>query len=1061
MTPSSKRPISKGIWLLATVFALAAFAYLGIAYSFTSAAPDLCITFPASVGSEAELNSAIDCFGQATTAGTYAITLTQNIDLTASTDAINNTVSGAVLEINGAGFTIDGQDTDDVRPLQVLENTTVIINDLTVTGGNLATGPQDSTNGGAGIQNLGDLTLNNSIIISNTNSRFTGGGLYNGANGTLTLNNTLVDDNLVANLDGGGIENRGTLFVYDSQIINNVSGRFSGGIGSVDTAYISGTTIANNSAGRTGGGIYNNSAIADPDGQMTIVDSEILSNTVGTQDAGGIMNDNAGDLIIRRTTISGNSAPNRNGGAIYVDGSSARTELENVTVSGNSSSGAVIDSEGVLTITHATVVSNTGSAGVEALGTLSLINSILAGHTVDCDFSGTTYSSENTLIQNTTSCTGASLSVSPKLLPLADNGGFGETHLPAEDSPVLDAASTSCAAVDQRNITRASAACELGSVELSGVSISGATVVEGTGGSTNLEFVITRSDAAIPVTVMVDTVAGTATSGVDFTPLASEEISFEANGGLTQTVAVEILTDDMVEADETLTLTMSNAQNALISVASALGTIEDDDAATLTLSGPSEIAEGDSGTFSYVFTATLDIPVDGGFSVPVTTADSTATAGSDYDALSTTLNFTGSAGEVQTGSVTINGDMVDEGDETFVVELGTPTGTTLGDSISDSGSPLTVTIQNDDAAELTISVGTTSISEEDTTIPVTVTLSNSSPNVVTVDYATSDSTAAAGEDYVAMSGTLAFAPSELTKTLFISITEDSLDELDEAFSIILSNATNAALGVPSSASITIIDDDGNPSIYFVDPADNTAPASTYTISETEGTVDVVIALSNVSGTTVSVGVSSTDGTATSGSDFTAVNENVTFVAGEITKTLSIPISNDTSYESNEAFSLSLNNPTNAVLGATSSALVTIEEDDSPPTVSVDDVTVAEGDETGIITFTISLDQIAGVDMTVGYQTQDVTAAAGEDYVAITDGSLIIPAGDLSATVVVTITGDTENETDETFELAITSVSAGTIDPSVSIGTATLTNDDIPDDSTGVDNSLYLPLVVIP
>ena len=155
--------------------------------------------------------------------------------------------------------------------------------------------------------------------------------------------------------------------------------------------------------------------------------------------------------------------------------------------------------------------------------------------------------------------------------------------------------------------------------------------------------------------------------------------------------------------------------------------------AVVTISGASAVAEGDSGTTTYVFTATLDLEVDGGFGLPVSTADGTATtADSDYDALSTVFDFAGTAGEAKTASVTINGDQVDEGDETFQIDFGAFTTTTLGSAMSVSPDPLTVTIQNDDSTLANISVDTNSISEEDTTIPVTVTLSNLSPVTVTV-----------------------------------------------------------------------------------------------------------------------------------------------------------------------------------------------------------------------------------------------------------------------------------------------------------------------------------------
>ena len=160
MTQSFSKPFFKGIWILIATFCVAAFAYFGIIYSLTSAAPEAC-GFPATVTSEAEeLNEAITCYGDESAPGTYMITITQNISLTASTTSISNTIAGVELEINGEGFIVDGQNTDDVRPFKVMTDTVVWMNDLTVTRGRIATGGANANNGGAGIQNFGVMTIN-------------------------------------------------------------------------------------------------------------------------------------------------------------------------------------------------------------------------------------------------------------------------------------------------------------------------------------------------------------------------------------------------------------------------------------------------------------------------------------------------------------------------------------------------------------------------------------------------------------------------------------------------------------------------------------------------------------------------------------------------------------------------------------------------------------------------------------------------------------------------------------------------------------------------------------
>jgi hypothetical protein len=76
---------------------------------------------------------------------------------------------------------------------------------------------------------------------------------------------------------------------------------------------------------------------------------------------------------------------------------------------------------------------------------------------------------------------------------------------------------------------------------------------------------------------------------------------------------------------------------------------------------------------------------------------------------------------------------------------------------------------------------------------------------VTIDYATSDGTATAGSDYVAISGTLIFAVGQTIGTFDVPIIDDSLNEADETVNLTLSNPGNATLDTPSTAILTIVD----------------------------------------------------------------------------------------------------------------------------------------------------------------------------------------------------------------------------------------------------------------
>ncbi|GIR77918.1 MAG: hypothetical protein CM15mP80_05430 [Alphaproteobacteria bacterium] len=81
-----------------------------------------------------------------------------------------------------------------------------------------------------------------------------------------------------------------------------------------------------------------------------------------------------------------------------------------------------------------------------------------------------------------------------------------------------------------------------------------------------------------------------------------------------------------------------------------------------------------------------------------------------------------------------------------------------------------------------------------------------SEKTITVDYATADGSATATNDYVSSTGTLTFNPGETSKTISLSIVQDTIDELDETFTVSLSNPTNSSIST-ATGTVTITDDE--------------------------------------------------------------------------------------------------------------------------------------------------------------------------------------------------------------------------------------------------------------
>lgn len=212
-----------------------------------------------------------------------------------------------------------------------------------------------------------------------------------------------------------------------------------------------------------------------------------------------------------------------------------------------------------------------------------------------------------------------------------------------------------------------------------------------------------------------------------------------------------------------------------------------------------------SGTSSGSATAIFTVTLSQASSLPVTvqyaTVDGTARAGSDYVAASGTLTF--APGQTQqTVAVTILSDAVTEGDESFTLNLSSPTNGTLAKNqataIIHDGAPAPT-------PALDISGVTVTEPTKGTANAVfTVALSAASSQTVTVNYSTVAGTATAGRDFTAVSGVLTFAPGVTQMKISVPVRADTLKEVNESFQVKLSNPANAVLRT-DRATGTIID----------------------------------------------------------------------------------------------------------------------------------------------------------------------------------------------------------------------------------------------------------------
>ena len=315
----------------------------------------------------------------------------------------------------------------------------------------------------------------------------------------------------------------------------------------------------------------------------------------------------------------------------------------------------------------------------------------------------------------------------------------------------------------------------------------------------------------------------------------------------------------------------------------------------------------------------------------------------------------------------------------------------------------------------------------------TVSLSSPTPETVSVNAITANGTAKAPGDFTASGQTLTFAPNQLSKTFSVPIVGDTTDENNETFFVLLSSAANA--GITRARGVgTINDDDAAPLITI----DNLSIGEG---NSGQRTAVFVLHLSQASGKAVKVNYATAVGTATAGNDYVAVAPTqITFNVGQTVTLARVLINGDLLTEPDETFLINLSAPVNGTI-ADNQAVGTILNDDSAPALSINDVSIAEGNSgTKTLTFTVSLSKASGQTVTVNYATADGVARSTSDYVAKSGSLSFAPGSALTRTISITINGDTAVEEDETFFVFLSGQTNASVSKARGIGT--LTNDDI-------------------
>ena len=186
-----------------------------------------------------------------------------------------------------------------------------------------------------------------------------------------------------------------------------------------------------------------------------------------------------------------------------------------------------------------------------------------------------------------------------------------------------------------------------------------------------------------------------------------------------------------------------------------------------------------------------------------------------------------------------------------------------------------------------------------------------------------------------------FSAGEQEVRLEIATEDDALDETDGALTLTLAEGDDYEVGAPGTAVVAVTDNDDAPQLTVVDTR----------AAEDAGVMVFTVSLNAPSALQVTVDYATSDGSATAGEDYNAAEGSLSFMPGDIERTISVMLTEDTKYEGDETFALTLDNPENAGL-ASAAATGTIADNDAMPELTVSDTRASE--DAGVLVFSVKL-----------------------------------------------------------------------------------------------------------
>jgi hypothetical protein len=549
------------------------------------------------------------------------------------------------------------------------------------------------------------------------------------------------------------------------------------------------------------------------------------------------------------------------------------------------------------------------------------------------------------------------------------------------------------------------------------VSISG-TIDGNEAGAVDGVFTVSQTTEAISDTVLTYTVAGSATSGVDYTALSG---SVTIPGGSTSaSITVPVITpDSLVEGAESVTITLTGITadpGITIGTASDSINILDNDTATVSIANSGDAAETSTvaGEFTLTMTTTSESATVVSYNVGGTATDGNV----DYTSLSGTVTILAGATGATIDVTGINNDTIVEGNETVVVTL---TGTNNG-LIGIVATPATVNIADNDTA--TVSIANSGDAAETSTVAgeFTLTMTTSSESATVVSYTVTGTATDGGTDYTTLPVTVTIPAG------------DTIVEGNETVVVTLTGTNNGLIGIDATpATVNIADNDtATVSIANSGNANETGSvAGEFTLTMTTTSESPTVVSYNVGG-------SATAG----GTDYATLSGTVTIPANSTTATIAVDsINNDSIVEGTETVVVTLTGTNNGLIGVNVTPATVNILDNETATVSI--ANNGDANETGTaagqftLTMTTSSESATMVSYNVGGTATDGTV----DYASLS-GTVTIPANSTTATIDVGgINDDSIVEDTETVIVTLTGTDDGLIDVDPTPATVNIADND--------------------